>query len=92
LPASFWVSQQNHPSSAHTPHSHLTDLTGTWYRLHWRRKWSSANPGLVWLDCIHEWIWISHSGYPIALVRLLWPCRRNRKTKVCLPFDDCNRN
>ncbi len=51
-----------------------------------------SQSGLVWLDCIHEWIWISHSGYPIALVWLLCPCKRKRKTKVCLPFDDCNRN
>ena len=38
LPASFWVSQQTCPTQEPPPHSHLTDLTGKRYRLHWRRK------------------------------------------------------
>jgi hypothetical protein len=32
------VSQQTCPTQEPPPHSHLTDLTGKRYRLHWRRK------------------------------------------------------
>jgi hypothetical protein len=38
FPASFWVPRNTHPPSIPPPNLHTTDLTGTRYCLHWKRK------------------------------------------------------
>jgi hypothetical protein len=38
LPASFWVPPRSQPTRTSPPDTHDTDLTGSHYRLHWKRK------------------------------------------------------